>query len=62
MDDTQQLRRWAQDYFQVLDALGVGNSNIPSTLTGCISSSTNSKGTAGEETSGELTLMLFCNG
>ena len=61
MDDTQQLRRWAQDYFQVLDVLGVGNSNIPSTLTVCVSSSAYSKGTTGEEPPDEPTLILFCN-
>ena len=61
MDDTQQLRRWPQGYFQVLEALGVENSNIPSTLTVCVSSSTNSKGTAGEEPPDEPKLMPFCN-
>ena len=37
------------------------NSNTPSTLTGGVSSSTNSKGTAGEKTSDEPKWMSFCN-
>ena len=40
--------------------LGWNNSNTPSTLTGCVSSLTNSKRTIGEETSDEPKLIPFC--